>query len=114
MELKKMVIGIIGLSTSFLLCVGKIKRRHRKQEAAEKLKVITEALEAAEERVARYEERHDRILSQICASYLTNTELLQALVAARATMDQALDFAVHLRKIQFTILNHLLFDTPTN
>lgn len=71
----------------------------------EKLKIISEALEAAEERVGRYQERHDRILSQISASYLTNTEVVEALAGARAAMNQALDFAVDLRSIQFKIIS---------
>lgn len=72
--------------------------------AAEKLKIVSEALEAAEERAVRFQQRHDRILSQICASYLTNTEVVEALAGARATMSQALDFAVELREIQFRII----------
>ncbi|RDX86127.1 ATP-dependent DNA helicase Q-like SIM, partial [Mucuna pruriens] len=93
-----------GFSTSLLFCVPNIKTWHRKQMAAEKLRMVSEALEAAEERVVRFEERHDRILSQICASYMTNTELIEAIAGARATMNQALDFAVDLRKIQFKII----------
>ncbi|KAJ1377635.1 hypothetical protein SESBI_48668 [Sesbania bispinosa] len=79
-------------------------RWQRTQVAAQKLKIISEALEAAEERVERFQERHDRILSQIGASYLTNTELVEALAGARAAMNQALDFAVDLRTIQFKII----------
>lgn len=71
----------------------------------QKLKIISEALEVAEERVVRYQERHDRILNQICASYLTNTEVVEALAGARATMNQALEFAVDLRRIQFKIIS---------
>ena len=103
MDFGNIVLAIIGFSTSFLFCVP-IKRWQRKQVAAEKLKIVSEALEAAEERAVRFQERHDTILSQICASYLTNTEVVEALAGARATMSQALDFAVELREIQFRII----------
>ncbi|TKY52244.1 hypothetical protein E2542_SST23764 [Spatholobus suberectus] len=122
--LGNIVFALIGFSTSFLFCVPNTKRWHRKQEAAEKLKIVSDALEAAEERVVRFQERHDRILSQICASYLTNAELVEAIAGARASMNQALDFAVDLRKIQFKIITSfpdaidVLLDTskhtPTN
>ncbi|KAK7269356.1 hypothetical protein RIF29_22081 [Crotalaria pallida] len=101
----KVVFAIIGFSTSFLFCVPNIKRWHRKQVAEQKLKIISGALEVAEERVVRFQERHDRILSQICMSYLTNVELVEALAGARATMNQALEFAVDLRRIQFKIIS---------
>ncbi|CAJ1976121.1 unnamed protein product [Sphenostylis stenocarpa] len=104
MELGHIVFAVIGFSTSFLFCVPNIKRWQRKQLATEKLKIVSEALEAAEERAVRFQERHDRILSQICATYLTNAELLEAITGARATMNQALDFALELRKIQFRII----------
>ncbi|MED6193481.1 hypothetical protein PIB30_019954 [Stylosanthes scabra] len=98
------VCAIIGFSASFLLCVPTIKRWQRKQEASEKLKLVTEALETAEERVMRYQERHDRILNQICQSYLTNTELVRALDGARVTMNEVLEFAIELRTIQLKII----------
>ena len=120
----KIVFAIIGFSTSFLFCVANIKRWQREQLAAEKLKLITEALEAAEERVIRFQERHDRILSQICGFYFTNIELVEALAGARAAMNEALEFAVALRRLQFKIINSFpdaidtLLDTsrqtPTN
>ena len=104
MDFGNIVLAIIGFSTSFLFCVPNIKKWQKKQVAGEKLKIVSEALEAAEERAVRFQQRHDRILSQICASYLTNTEVVEALAGARATMNQALDFAVELRKIQFRII----------
>ncbi|CAL0320971.1 unnamed protein product [Lupinus luteus] len=105
MDLSKVVFVIIGFSTSFLFCVPNIKRWQKKQIAEQKLKIISEALKVAEERVVRFQERHDRILSQISMSYLTNTELLEALAGARATMNQALEFAVDFRRIQFRIIS---------
>ncbi|KAK7392023.1 hypothetical protein VNO78_20449 [Psophocarpus tetragonolobus] len=114
---QNIVFAIIGFSASFLFCLPNMKRWQGKQVAAEKLKMVSEALEAAEERAVRFQERHDRILSQICASYLTNTELIEALAGARATMNQALDFAVELRNIQIKIITSfpdILLDLPTN
>ena len=104
MDIGHIILAIIGFSTSFFLCVPNLRRWHKQQMASEKLKLISEALEVAEERAARYQERHDRILSQVCSTYLTNTELVEALQGARAAMNQALEFAVDLRKIQFRIL----------
>ncbi|WVY96461.1 hypothetical protein V8G54_028612 [Vigna mungo] len=104
MDLGHIIFAVIGFSASFLFCVPNIKRWQRKHLAAEKLKMVSEALEAAEERAVRFQERHDRILSQICSTYLTNAELVEAIAAARATMNQALDFALQLRKIQFRII----------
>lgn len=72
--------------------------------AAEKLRLVSEALEEAEERVSKYQERHDRILNMVSAHYLSNIELVEALEDARATMNQALDFAVQLRRIQLKII----------
>lgn len=105
MDIGKIVFAIIGFSTSFIFCVPNVKRWHTKQVSLEKLKIIREALEEAEERVVRYQERHDRILSQINASYLTNTEVVEALAGARQNMNQTLDFAVNLRSIQFKTIS---------
>lgn len=105
MDIRNIVFAIIGFSTSFIFCVPNFKRWQRKQVTLEKLKIISEALEAAEERAERYQERHDRILSQINASYLTNTEVVDALAGARADMKQALNFAVDLRSTQFKIIS---------
>ena len=104
MEFGHIVFAVIGFSASFFFCVPNIKRWQRKHLAAEKLKMVNEALEAAEERAVRFQERHDRILNQICSTYLTNAELVEAIAGARATMNQALDFALQLRKIQFRII----------
>lgn len=67
--------------------------------------MITEALEKAEERVKRYEERHDRILSQICSHYLLNQDLEETLVAARITLNEALEFAAGFRDMQMKLIS---------
>jgi len=66
--------------------------------------MVSEALEAAEERAVRFQERHRKILSHICSTYLTDAKLVEAIAGARTTMNQALDFALQLRKIQFRII----------
>ncbi|KAK4282790.1 hypothetical protein QN277_014123 [Acacia crassicarpa] len=104
MKYGNMILAMIGFSSSLLVCVPIVRRWQKKKMVTEKLRIISEALEVAEERVARYQERHDRILSQISAYYLTNTELLEALQGARASMNQALEFAVCLRRFQLNII----------
>ncbi|KAF3454517.1 hypothetical protein FNV43_RR04965 [Rhamnella rubrinervis] len=98
------VSSIIGFTTSFFFLVPNLKKWHWQQLRKEKLKIIEEALEKAEERAIRYEERHDRILSQICSYYLTHKELEESMAGARAAMNEALEFAAALRKIQMKVL----------
>lgn len=79
----------------------------QRRRAIEKLKLVNEALVAAEENVARLQERHDVILKEICSYYLVNSELQEALVAARAAVDVASGFVIELRRLQLNILNSL-------
>lgn len=69
--------------------------------------MISQALEHAEERALRFQERHDRILSQICSYYMVNQDLEDALAATRAAMNEALEFAVGLRKMQMQVFRSL-------
>lgn len=108
MDYGRLLFAIIGFSSSFFLCLPSLKRQHRRRQISqENLRLVTEALEQAEERVVKLQERHDRILDQIRSCYMVNEELLKALVGARDAMDGALDFAVGLRNMQMTILNSL-------
>jgi hypothetical protein len=104
MDYGRIVFAIVGISASFFLCVPILQRWHRQQITAEKLRLISEALEHAEDRVQRFQERHDRILSQICTYYLINKELEEALAGARAAMNEAMEFAVNLRRMQMKII----------
>ncbi|CAI9768971.1 unnamed protein product [Fraxinus pennsylvanica] len=88
---------VTGLSEDF-------RRRKNRQAAEEKLKIVCETLHEAEERVIRYEERHDKILSQICSYYMVNENLEEALVGAKNAMNDALEFSVGLRNLQMEIL----------
>lgn len=98
------IFSIIGFSASFLFLVPNLKKWHWQQLRKEKLRIIEEALEQAEVRAIRFEERHDRILSQICSYYLTHMELEEALAGARAAMNEALEFAATLRKMQKKVI----------
>ena len=67
--------------------------------------MVSEALVEAELRVVRYEERHDRILGQICSHYLVNQDMEEAMARARGAMNDAQEFAVILRNLQIEILS---------
>lgn len=114
MDFSRVVFAVIGFSTSLVLFVPNVKKWHRQQVTTEKLRIINEALEQAEERVAKFQERHDRMLGQMCSYYLTNKELDEALAAARAAVDDASDFAAQLRKMQVTIINSFPGDQLTD
>ncbi|CAK9167601.1 unnamed protein product [Ilex paraguariensis] len=107
MDCGRIVFAIIGFSASFFLYFPSFKRRLQSKQiiTTHKLKIINEALEIAEERVVRYEERHDRILSQISSFYLVNQELQDALFGAREAMNEALEFVVGLRRLKMEIIS---------
>ncbi|KAM6597942.1 hypothetical protein CsatA_008466 [Cannabis sativa] len=104
---------IIGLSTttiSYFVVSPTIERWQMKQMRKEKLKVIKEALEEANERVERLENRHERILSQLCGYYLTHPELEEAVVEARNAVKEALVVTSTLTKMQIHLINSLSTD----
>lgn len=111
MDFGHVVFAIFGFSTSILLCVPNIKRWHNQHITTEKLRMTNEALEQAEERAIRFQERHDKILNQICGYYLTNKELLDALEDARIDMIEALKFASDLRQLQWMIIRSFPYDS---
>ncbi|KAH0731620.1 hypothetical protein KY289_002808 [Solanum tuberosum] len=80
MYFNNITFAIIGFTSSFLLYLPILRKRQKKQIAAEKLRIITQALEQAEGRVLRYEER-----------YLTK---YVHIADAREAMNEALEFAV--------------------
>ncbi|MBA0619017.1 hypothetical protein Godav_028272 [Gossypium davidsonii] len=107
MDYVRIIFAVIGFSTSFIFVLPSLKKWQRQQVSIEKLRIISQALEHAEERVVRFQERHDRILGQICSYYMVNQDLEDALAGARAAMNEALEFAVGLRKMQLQILRSL-------
>ncbi|CAL5378792.1 unnamed protein product [Camellia sinensis] len=111
MDYSRMIFAVIGFSASFFLCLPNLKKWQHRQMVREKMKMISTALKHAEERAIRYEERHDRILKQICSYYLLNQELLEALSAAKTAMDGALQFATDLRDLQINLISSYPFET---
>lgn len=101
------VLSTIALSGSFFFFAFTPIFFRQRRRAIEKLKLVNEALVAAEENVARLQERHDVILGELCSYYLVNSELQEALVAARAAIDVASGFVIELRRLQLNILNSL-------
>ncbi|CAI9768970.1 unnamed protein product [Fraxinus pennsylvanica] len=104
MDCKPIIFALFGFSASFIFLFPDFRRRKNRQAAEEKLKIVSETLHEAEERVIRYEERHDKILSQICSYYMVNEKLEEALVGAKNAMNDALEFSVGLRNLQMEIL----------
>ncbi|XVE63047.1 hypothetical protein DITRI_Ditri06bG0168400 [Diplodiscus trichospermus] len=107
MDYVLIIFAVIGFSTSFFFVLPSFRRWQRQRVSIEKLRIISHALEHAEERALRFQERHDRILSQMCSYYMVNRELEDALAAARAAMNEAMEFAAGLRKMQLQILRSL-------
>ncbi|PON39497.1 hypothetical protein PanWU01x14_304630 [Parasponia andersonii] len=105
MNFERVIFAIIGFSTSYFLLIPNAQRWHKQQITKEKLGIIKEVLADAEEKVERFQERHDRILSQMCSYYLTHKELEEALAGARDTLKEALEVAATLRKMQFKLIN---------
>ena len=106
MDYCRVVLAIVGLSFSYFLCVPNLNKRHKQQIIIEKLRMISEALEHAEERVLRLQERHDRILSQMCSYYFIHNELEVSLADARAVLDEAMESASNLRRMQRKIIGY--------
>ena len=106
MDYCRVVLAIVGLSFSYFLCVPNLKKRHKQQIIIEKLRMISEALEHAEERVLRLQERHDWILSQMCSYYFIHNELEVSLADARAVLDEAMESAGNLRRMQRKIIGY--------
>lgn len=106
MDYCRVVLAIVGLSFSYFLCVPNLKKRHKQQIIIEKLRMISEALEHAEERVLRLQERQDRILSQMCSYYFIHNELEVSLADARAVLDEAMESAGNLRRMQRKIIGY--------
>lgn len=99
-----LIFAIAGFSASFFLLLPTLKLWHKQQITKEKLRIIAEVLEHAEERAHKFQERHDHILGQISSYYLINQELGDALAGARAAMNAAMEFAVRLREVQMRVL----------
>lgn len=100
----RVIFTILGLSSTLIICVPTLKRRQTRRDAQDRLKMVSAALVEAEERTMRVQERHDKLLAQICSYYLCHTALEEAIVGARKAMDEELEFVSTLRKLQLWIL----------
>ncbi|KAE8684102.1 ATP-dependent DNA helicase Q4 [Hibiscus syriacus] len=107
MDYVRIIFAVFGFSTSLIFVLPGLKKWQRQQVLIEKLRIISQALEHAEERAMRFQERHDRILGQMCSYYMVNQELEDAVAGARTAMNEALEFAVGLRKMQLQILRSI-------
>lgn len=104
MDLSPIFYAMIGFSMSVSLCLPSLKKWQSQQIAAEKLRIINEALEQAEGRAMRLQDRHDRILDQVSSHYLCHQELLGALAVSQIAVEEALAVAAGLSKMQMEIL----------
>ncbi|KAM1051837.1 hypothetical protein PS1_033555 [Malus domestica] len=104
MDFGRVIFALIGFSSSLFFFVPNIKSWYTQQVTTEKLRIISEALKQAEKRATRFQKRHDQILCQISSFYLINKELEGALADSRAAMNEALEFAANLRKLQMKII----------
>lgn len=95
---------LISFSAPYLI-FSNLRKHQRRQNVKERLRIIAEILEHAEERVMRYQERHDRILNQMNSYYFYHRELEEALVGARKAMNEALEFSVSLRRMQMKLIS---------
>lgn len=105
MDYSRLVLTLFGFSAAFFLCLPNLRKWEARNTARGKLEMINKTLEQAELRLMRYEERHDRILGQICSFYLVNPNMEEALKGAREAMDEARDFSVTLRSLQMEMIN---------
>ena len=100
-----MILNILAASASLFIVFPEIKKMQIRKMKAYKLKIISQALKQAQDRLTIYTERHDRILHHICSYYFINQYLEEALSAARDAMDQAKDLTIALTKLQLETIN---------
>ncbi|KAK9139385.1 hypothetical protein Scep_009066 [Stephania cephalantha] len=108
MDFPRIIFTALGFSASIFLYLPNLKKRKRRQTVKEKLELVNEALELAEQRVIKFQERHDRLLDQVSMHYLCNQRLDEALLDARAAMNEAHENAVSLQQMQMNILRSYL------
>ncbi|KAL9253414.1 hypothetical protein AKJ16_DCAP05457 [Drosera capensis] len=73
--LQPSLFAALGFSISWLFFrLLNMKKRRTPEIVSEKVSLIKEAIDEAEDRVVRLEERHDRLLKEACSYYLCNRE----------------------------------------
>ena len=102
-----------GFSSFILLSLPELRKWRRRRTTAEKLRVVTEALDQAEERLLRLQERHDRILYLMNSQYVSHRGMEEALAGARKAMNEALEFSAGLRRIQMRIVSSYPYGTAS-
>ncbi|KAJ8623180.1 hypothetical protein MRB53_031709 [Persea americana] len=103
MDFNRTFFLLVAFSAPYLI-FSNLRKWQRRQIVKERLRIIAEILEHAEERVIRYQERHDRILNQMNSYYFYHRELEEALAGARKAMNEALEFSVSLRRMQMKLI----------
>lgn len=103
--LQPSLFAALGFSISWLVFrLPNMKKRRTPEIMSEKVRLIKEAIDEAEDRVVRLEERHDRLLKEACSYYLCNRELVEALAGARQVMDEATAVADGLRRMYMKMI----------
>ncbi|KAI3950491.1 hypothetical protein MKW92_017563 [Papaver armeniacum] len=104
MDSARVYCFLLGFTASIFFSLPHLKKWQKKQSVDEKLRIISETLEQAELRLIRFQERHDRLLNQLCSYYLCNPELEKSLVNARTSMNESLEFTNTLRQMQLKLI----------
>lgn len=96
-----MILNIfLAASASLFIVFPEIKKMQNRKMKAYKLKIISQALKQAQERLTI-------ILHHICSYYFINQHLEEALLAARDAMNEAKDLTITLAKLQLETINSL-------
>lgn len=99
--------ALIGFYASFFLFLPNLRKWDAKQSTSQKLSVVKEALEHGEERLIKYQERHDRLLREMCSHYLSTPVMEEALASSEEAMNDAAKFVVSLRKLQMEVISSI-------
>ncbi|KAI4364664.1 hypothetical protein MLD38_020722 [Melastoma candidum] len=100
----KVVVAILSFSLGLAFCIPCIRRQQRQEIVSKGLRIVLEALEHAEERLAMSWERHDVLLRQRCSFYLTNCDLEEALADARKAIEEATELTRVFGRMQMRLI----------
>ncbi|GJW13304.1 hypothetical protein Tco_0017437 [Tanacetum coccineum] len=107
MDRGQITFGVIGFSSSLCVRLPILKNWRSMQMKRVNSEMASRALEEAEVKLQRYEERHDRVLGQICSFYMHNQELETALAGCRDALSEASEFVFTLRRLQLDVITTL-------
>ncbi|KAH7655003.1 hypothetical protein IHE45_19G177600 [Dioscorea alata] len=94
----------IAATLAVFTSLPELRKWQRRQLILHKLKLITDALEQAEERLIRLQERHDKILLHLNSNYFPSLAMAHALSASQQAMDEALHFSASLQSLHLKLL----------